>query len=431
MKKRLSLVALPAVAVLLLSACGGGSGTSTNNAGGNKALTWLTLSDWEPYLTPILEQYKNETGVTVTPEYVSFADLFEVIEVKIASGSEDYDVLSVDAPMVAAYASRDYLLPMDAYFPAEKQEQFVPSAVAAGSSNGAFWAPPMNNSSQLLFYNQDLLDQAGVEVPESSVDNRLTWEQVEDLAAETVDKVDPEHNQGIYGLMYQQISRVNQMAALPEARGGLAIGDDGWTVDGVINSEPWVDAMTWYQGLVNDGLIPKGVTADQSSDFFNAGKFVFMVGGTWTAARASDINVGFAPMPAFEGFEDSVATPTGSWHFGINKASTNPDEAAKFIEWMTLGEGNPLWLAGNNDLPSTVAAINGLLDDPDADPIMKIAAYEATSTAVPRALTPGFTEYSTVLDATFEDIRNGADVETALNDAVEQLDAAFAKYDRP
>lgn len=98
---------------------------------------------------------------------------------------------------------------------------------------------------------------------------------------------------------------------------------------------------------------------------------------------------------------------------------------------MTLGEGNPLWLAGNNDLPSTVAAINGLLDDPDADPIMKIAAYEATSTAVPRALTPGFTEYNTVLDATFEDIRNGTDVETALNDAVEQLDAAFAKYDRP
>ena len=38
---------------------------------------------------------------------------------------------------------------------------------------------------------------------------------------------------------------------------------------------------------------------------------------------------------------------------------------------------------------------------------MKIAAYEAANTAYPRAVTPVFGEYSTILDQAWEDVRNG------------------------
>ena len=44
---------------------------------------------------------------------------------------------------------------------------------------------------------------------------------------------------------------------------------------------------------------------------------------------------------------------------------------------------------------------------PNASMNMKIAAYEAANTAVPRAVTPVFGEYSTVLDQAWEDVRNG------------------------
>lgn len=386
---------------------------------------------WEGRTRAILERYNELTGHNVVGEFYSFTDLFEVIEVKIASGSTDYDVISVDVPMVAGYVNRGYIVPMDEYFTDEEKAQFTDSALEAGSWQGSFYAPPMNTSTQCLWYNKDLLEQAGVEMPESTPEDRLTWEEIVDISNKVLDVVNPDRNNGIFGLDWQQISRVYQMNAIPNSLGGKNIGDDGITVDGVINDEAWVEGLTWYQNLVNTGVASKGIDADEMSNYFASGKLVFMVGGTWTATVVEGLgfnNFGYSAMPAFEGHEDHVATPTGSWHFGINAASQNKDIAADFIKFMSLGEGSDMWLVANGDVPARKDKLQEIMDNADAPGFQKIAAFEATYTAVPRALTPGFSEYSTVLDATWEDIRNGADVKGALDSAVQQLNSALEKY---
>jgi len=426
------------VAVLILSVLALGSvfagGGQQKSSGGAQSIVWLsqgpgdTAGKWEGLTKPMLERYQRETGVSVRGEFYTFDDLFQVIEVKIASGSKDYDVISVDVPMVAAYATRGYLEPMDRFFTDAEKRQFIPSALAAGSWKGVFYAPPMNTSSQLLWYNKGLLDQAGVKVRDSSVTNRLTYEEVVDYAKQALAVLDPNGRNGIAGLMFQQVSRTYQMCAVPNSMGEKSIGDDGFTVEGVINSPGWVRAMTWYQDLYKNGLALRGYNADEISDLFNSGKVLFMIGGTWTPGQISATNFAYAPVPAFKGFENKVGSPTGSWHFGINKASTKKDLAGAFIKWISLGEGNTLWLKANNDVPSTQSAISAIQNDSNASPIMKIAAFEAANTAVPRALTPGYPEYSTILDGTLEDIRNGSDVKQALDSAVRAITSALAKY---
>ena len=59
---------------------------------------------------------------------------------------------------------------------------------------------------------------------------------------------------------------------------------------------------------------------------------------------------------------------------------------------------------------------------------MKIAAYESANTAVPRALTPGYTEYDTSVQAAWEDIKNGADVKETLDNAAATIDSALERY---
>jgi maltose-binding protein MalE len=58
----------------------------------------------------------------------------------------------------------------------------------------------------------------------------------------------------------------------------------------------------------------------------------------------------------------------------------------------------------------------------------KVAVEEATVNPQPRPLTPGYMEYQTILDEVFSDIRNGADVQEALNSAVARIDTEMAKY---
>lgn len=387
--------------------------------------------DWEEHLDPIIAKFEEETGAKVNVELYQHADYLELLQVKLPSGSDDYDVIGVDVPLVASYATKGWIAPVDEYFTEEEKAQFNPSALEAGSWDGVFYAPAMNSSSQLLWYNTALLAEAGVEVPESTVENRLTYEQVADLAKQALAVLDPDGTKGIAGITFGQVSRTYQMNQLPNSRGGKNIGDDGYTAAGVVNDEAWVEAATWYQNLYNDGIALKGITADDAGDFFKAGKVLFIIDGTWMANGCENVGMtdyAYAPSPAFEGFEDQVGTPTGSWHFGIPSNAKNKDLAAAFVKYMSIGEGNTMWLEGNGDVPSTVAGVEALMNSETAEGYMKIAAYESANTAVPRALTPGFTEYDTIIQNTWEDVKNGSDVKESLDTAAEKIEKAMESY---
>ena len=384
---------------------------------------------WEGLTVPILEKFEEETGIHVEAEFYSFNDLFEVIETKSASGNADFDVMSVDVTYVSKYGSSGYLEPLDPYFTDEDKAKWDEASYTAGVWEDTMYAAPENTSCQELYYNKTLLEEAGIELPENDAEHRLTYEQVADMAKQAQEALDPDGSKGIIGLDFQQVSRIYQMNMLANSMGGANISEDGYSLDGVVNTEPWIKAMTWYQGLVNDGIASRGYDADQLGDMFYSGKMVFMVGGTWTRnGMTCDDEIDCTYAPCFEGYEDKVATSTGSWYFGINSQSENKDAAAEFIKYFTLGEGSDMWLSINGDVPSRLDKQEEIANDENATKDMKIAAYEAANTAYPRAVTPVFGEYSTILNQAWEDVRNGADVEDTLNYAVEQFDSAVASY---
>ena len=55
------------------------------------------------------------------------------------------------------------------------------------------------------------------------------------------------------------------MNILPNSLGGEQISKDGLSVDGVINTEPWLDALKFYQDEVKEGLFTRGISADDTS----------------------------------------------------------------------------------------------------------------------------------------------------------------------
>jgi ABC-type glycerol-3-phosphate transport system substrate-binding protein len=421
------------VTLTVAAAMAAGMAISASAADDSITIKWVSQgtgeSGWEGITVPILEAFEEETGIHVDAEFYSFNDLFEVIETKAASGSADFDVMSVDVTYVSKYGSSGYLEPLDQYFTDEEKAQWDTASYSAGVWEDTMYAAPENTSTQELWYNKTLLDEAGITIPENDADNRLTYEEVADLAKQALDILDPDGSRGLIGLDFQQVSRIYQMNMLANSLGGANISEDGYSLDGVVNTEPWIKAMTWYQGLVNDGIASRGYTADQLPDMFYSGQVIFMVGGTWTSKNMTcDDEIGSTYAPCFEGYEDQVATSTGSWYFGISSQSENKEAAAEFIKYFTLGTGSDMWLEINGDVPSRLDKQEEIMTSEDSSEVMKIAAYEAANTAYPRAVTPVFGEYSTVLNQAWEDVRNGADVEETLDYAVEQFAAAVASY---
>lgn len=434
MKKRIRIVMVISIAIFIAFAFGcnkSNAGQKAKNEG--MTIKWISQgtgpTGWETKTRPILEEFEKETGIQVETEFYSFADLFDVIETRSAVKSSDFDVMSVDVTYVAKYGSSGYLEPLDKYFSAEEKAKWDTASYSAGVWDNVMYAAPENTSTQELYYNKTLLEKAGITLPENGPDNRLSYQEVADLARRVLDRIDPNRKEGYIGFDFQQVSRVYQMNMLANSMGGKQISSNGMSLDGVVNTQPWINAMTWYQDLVKSGITSRGYTTDQLSEQFYTGKVIFMIGGTWTSnnMRVNDV-IGSTYAPWFKGYEKFVATSTGSWYFGVNANSQKKEKAAEFVKFFTLGKGNDMWLKINGDVPSRLDKQQEIISSPDASSALKIAAYEAANTAYPRAVTPVFGEYSSVLNQAWEDVRNGADVKTTLNNAVSQFNALVAAY---
>ena len=128
-------------------------------------------------------------------------------------------------------------------------------------------------------------------------------------------------------------------------------------------------------------------------------------------------------------------TPTGSWHIGINKNSENREAAARLVNWISTGSGAEMWWRiGSGDFPAQKSVLAMFATDEQFEEApfstLRVAADEATVGAVPRPVSPGYLEYEQILQNTFQDIRNGADVEEALDLAVARIESEMDKYRR-
>ena len=64
----------------------------------------------------------------------------------------------------------------------------------------------------------------------------------------------------------------------------------------------------------------------------------------------------------------------------------DPDAAAEFIKFLSLGLGNDMWLEIRGDMPARNSVLEKITTDPNS-PISEDGVYEAMNTAVPRAVT--------------------------------------------
>ena len=395
-------------------------------------ITWLSLG-W-PVDDVIAAFEEANPGIKVEAEQVGFNDLFAQIQVRLGARAPQPDVLSVDVPLVSGYAFRNWLLPLDPVFTGDEVADWLPAAVDAGSYEGTLDAAPVSTSTQLLFYNSGCFDRAGLMPP--GADDRLTWEEIAEMAQQMTFDDDGDGTPDVWGFIWEQMVRIYQLQALPESLGGDAIGDDGLTVDGVINSDAWIEAFTYYYNMFNVwNAAPQGEEF-WPADIFETGNICMFVGGPWNIPRFAnnadlDIEWGVSRHPYFA--DGEPATPTGSWHIGVNANTENREAATTFVHWLSTGEGAEMWWRdGSGDFPAQQSVLALFANEAEFDELpmsyMRTAADEATVNPRPRAVTVGFLEYEQILQNIFQDIRNGADVEESLNLAVQRIESEMAKY---
>lgn len=403
------------------------------NEGGPVELVYVAQQEEENMKNVIAAFEKENPDIKVKYEKYSFRQLFETLEVKLGAKATDIDLIDVDVPLVASYSVKGYLAPLDDLISEDAKSKWIDSAVEAGSYQGQLMAPPVNTSSQVLYYNKEIFEERGVTPPSNNVEERWTWEQVVEAAKKLTYDDDGDGQTDVFGISFGQISRPYQILPLPQSLGADQLNESGIVSEGYTNSEKSIEAAQFYYDLFNTWKVSPKIPVEQALEYFSTGKIAMFISGTWEVdgLKDSDIDYGFAPHPYFKGGE--VVTPTGSWHIGVSQFSKKKEAAAKFVEFLTAGEGANIWFEERANLPAHIDILQEIQESSDYEDfpknINRLAAYEAENTAVPRPITPGYQEWESLVNKAYEDIKNGSDPKEALDTAVQQIDRQLKKYE--
>lgn len=392
----------------------------------------------------VVDAYTAENpGVTINLQPYPFAQFFQVAELRLRSADTGIDLVYVDAPLLASYASRGFLSPIDEDI---DTASLVPAALDAGQYEGTQYALPINNSAQVLFYNKALFEAAGItppaglsagepasqaEVDELAANGRWTWEQVADAARDIT--VTEGGRTTTYGFTVEQFGELYQLQPFGESLGSEVIGPDGYVADGYLNSEAWTKAATFWSNLYNEWAVsPKSLGYGEAASLFGNGQLAMFAGGTWNLPilEGTDIDFGVAPYPYFEG--GSVVTPTGSWYVGVNAASANQEEAMDFASFLTTGEvGTRAWFDSLQQLPTYIPLLDEISSSADYDAfpdnVFRLGVYDSLNTAKARPVTAAYGQLQDAFRTAFVDIANGVPVADALASAVQKFEAAASR----
>lgn len=301
MKKLISLLLVLAM-VLTLAACG--SKTEEAAPAATEAAAAEAPAGDKVEVTMIAAQYGTETAawwadfvekfnaahedINLTVDVVSWNDIYTVVNTRIANG-EAPDLLNIDG--FADYQADGLLLPASDWVSEETYAKFFDSFLAESVVDDTVWAVPDLASARALYYNVDILEAAGVEVP-------TTWEELK-TACEAIKAYDAD----IYPWGVDMTTDEGQACFAYYAwnnNGGFVDADGNWT----LNSAENVEAVEFITSLVKDGLTNTDPTTETRYDLqemFASGKVAMMIGpnqiSKYCESQENPINYAVASLP--------------------------------------------------------------------------------------------------------------------------------------
>ena len=312
--------------------------------------------------TNFVDKFEAENpGIKLNLEVVSWNDVYTVVDTRIAAGQAP-DILNID--VFANYANEGLLEPVSQWCPEELFNDFFPSFIDQSVIDGTVWAVPDLASARALFYNVDMFEEVGIEVP-------TTWAELEDVSQAIIDFYDGE----VYPWGIDMTTDEGQAAFAYYTwgnGGGFVDADGNWAV----NSPENVEAIEYAIGLINKGYTnpsPATQTRYDLQDMFAAGKLAMVIAPnqlpTYVADKGGSINLATANIPANEGkSSSSVGVMDRVMAF---KDESAPDQAkrdeaiGKFAEFFYNPENYVGWVSMEGFLPAVNSAVGALVE---ADP---------------------------------------------------------------
>lgn len=297
---------------------------------------WAADDTESELLQELIDEYENEhDGVDV--EYNPIPSEYErQVQTQIGAG-DIADVFYLDASYYPSFADEGVLLDLDQYVEEDDEydvDDFFDPLIEAFTFDGTLYGIPKDFSTLQLYYNEEMLENAGVDEPPETWDElRTTLEAIQDEGAVEYPMMEFDNARIFEAFLFQN--------------GGRVLSEDGGEC--VVASEENVEALEFIVGLVEDDLIgrPSEVGADWHGGAIGEELIAMAAIGPWALPAIEDSysdvddKIDVAHLPTPENGERATAAYTVSYSSSVH--SDNPDAAYSLIRYLTDDEGMSAW----------------------------------------------------------------------------------------
>lgn len=424
------LVVLIAALALVAGACGGGSLDAAADCdgeipSGSTVEVWMHEGSEFTELDAAMQSFNTTTGpgLGITVEVVSIPESGYTDAVKAAAAANDLpDIIEFDGPTMANFAWAGSILAMEECISDETKDNLLPSLIEQGTYADNLWGVGTFDSGLGLWAWRSALQEVGATIP-TDPDDAWTAEEFEqvlrDLKAAGYEF--PLDIKPWYGSQGEWFAYA--FAPMLWSAGASLIDRGSYdSADGALNSDEAVEVLTLFQSWVNDGLID--MQAADDSNFLEKRSPISWVGHWMFSAysEAAGDDLVLLPLPDFG---DGTRTGMGSWAWAIANGAADADAAMAVIDFMVSDDVVLAITGANGAVPGTKSAIAKSPNHAPGGPLeLYVTQLEgAPDIAQPRALTPAYPTMTQTFTATLDDIMQGKDVKTALDEAVATIDA--------
>ncbi len=266
--------------------------------------------------------------IDVTLEVVGWNTMHDTTAQRIAAGAMP-DLVNTATIWVPEWVDADAIRPLDKELVTpEKQAEFVPALFEKGAAyKGQNWGLPIAAAARAVFYNDALMQQAGLD-PKSPP---KTWDEFKAATLALKEKT------GAFGFAFDAkgVRSFRNFGFFLWNNGGDFFDENG---KAAFNSPAGVEALSFLVELAKSGSVPDplGTTLEDFQPMFEAGRVATMISGNFAIAginkNAPDLKYSVGAVPT-----KTAETPAITW--GVTDtlviSKNAPTEASrKFIDFI-------------------------------------------------------------------------------------------------
>lgn len=352
-----------------------------------------------------LSRCSTKLGVTIEQQSVPAAQVMTK-SLRMASSKSLPDIIQFDGSEMPTFAETGGLKDLEKLGVSTAD---IPRGIFDyGSYKGTYYGAARTVNTLALFYNKDILNKAGLEVP-------TTWAEMQESAK----KLTQGNRYGIALSAGGAEDGVYQFTPFMWSNGGSETD---------LGSKQVVEALDYWKALLKDGSLSKSTvnwTQADVNDQFMAGNAAMMINGPWqveTLNTKKGLNWGIAQIPVPEAGDDSVG-PLGGGMLTIPDIGDTVREktSARIINCMTSEQEEITYALNSWMIPANQKAAGTWRKK--VPELSSLADQVATARSRTAKLGAGWSSVSLALQSAFQAALTGQSSESVLKHAQQRVES--------